>query len=149
LVNSLVQNVNPILRNILAVIAGFVAGQIVNMSIIVNSGFVIAPPEGAIMTTTEGVKEAMARFEAKHFLMPFLAHALGTLTGGCVAALIAASHKMLFALVIGGLFLALGITMISMVGGPAWFITCDLGLAFLPMAWIGGKIGSKMTANTG
>src|SRR5690606_40560173 len=57
---------------------------IVNMSIIMISGSIIPPPEGADTTTTEGLKAAMHLFEPKHFLLPFLAHALGTLVGAFV-----------------------------------------------------------------
>ena len=138
-----------ILRNILAVIVGLVVGSVVNMGIVMASGFIIPPPEGVDMQTTEGLKEAMKILEPKHFLMPFLAHALGTLVGASVAALIAASYKKGLAFVIGGLFFALGSLMISMVGGPLWFIACDLILAYLPMAWIGGTFGAKMTAKPG
>ena len=43
----------------------------------------------------------MHLFEPKHFLFPFLAHALGTFAGAWLAAFIAASYKMRFALGIG------------------------------------------------
>ncbi|WP_347173668.1 hypothetical protein [Polaribacter uvawellassae] len=45
---------NSTLRNILAVIAGLVIGSIVNMGIIMISGSVIPPPNGADATTMEG-----------------------------------------------------------------------------------------------
>jgi hypothetical protein len=67
------------------------------MSIIMISGSVIPPPEGADLTTLEGLKSAMHLFQPKHFIMPFLAHALGTLTGAYFAAFIAATHKFKFA----------------------------------------------------
>lgn len=137
---------NPVLRNVLAVLAGLAVAYIVNMGIILASSSVIPPPDGADMTTAEGIREAMPRLQPKHFLMPFLAHALGTLAGGWTAALTAATHKMGFALAIGAVFLGLGIVMINLVGGPAWFIACDLILAFLPMAWIGGKLALWMTS---
>ncbi len=60
---------NPILRNILAVIAGVIVGGIVNMSIVMISGTVIAPPEGVDVTTTEGLKASMHLFEPKHYIM--------------------------------------------------------------------------------
>ena len=43
------------------------------------SSSLIPPPEGADVTTLEGLKTSMHLFQPKHFLMPFLAHALGTL----------------------------------------------------------------------
>ena len=39
--------------------------------------------------------------------------------------------------------------MVVMVGGPAWFIACDLVLAYVPMAWLGGRLGIAMTRGSG
>ena len=139
---------NPIVRNVLALIAGFIVASIVNMSLVMSSGLVAPPPPGADMTTTEGIRAAMPRMQPIHFLMPFLAHALGTLAGAMTAAAIAASHKTKFALAIGVVYLLAGITMATTVGGPAWFIASDLALAYLPMAWLGAKIGIAMTGRT-
>jgi len=134
---------NPIIRKILAVIAGGVVGSVVNMGIIMISGSVIPPPEGADITTMEGLKASMHLFEPRHFLMPFLAHALGTFAGALLAALIAANHKMLFALVIGVFFLAGGIGNVFMLASPVWFTIVDLAGAYFPMAWIAGKLVAK------
>jgi hypothetical protein len=136
---------NSVLRNVLAVIAGLVAASLVNMALVKASGLVVAPPPGADMMTAEGIRVAMPRMTPLHFLMPFLAHALGTLAGALVVAVIAATHKMKLALVIGIIFLVGGIVAVSMVGGPLWFILCDLVLAYIPMAWLGGRIGTAMT----
>jgi hypothetical protein len=136
---------SPILKNILAVIAGFVAGSIVNMGLIMISSSIIPPPIGVDVTTTEGLKAALPLFEPKHFLFPFLAHALGTLVGAFVAAKIAATQKFMMALIIGGLFLLGGIANIILLPSPLWFTVVDLGLAYLPMAWIGGKLATKST----
>ncbi len=131
---------NPILRNILAVIAGAILGGVVNMGIITVSGSIIPPPEGADISTTEGLKESIHLFKPINYLMPFFAHALGTLVGAFLAAKIAASHKMTFALVIGFFFLIGGISMVFMVPSPTWFNVLDLIIAYIPMAWIGGKL---------
>lgn len=58
---------NPNLKNILAVVTGAVIGSVVNMSIITMSGSVIPPPEGADVTTMEGLKASMHLFQPKHF----------------------------------------------------------------------------------
>ena len=131
---------NPILRNIIAVIAGVIFGGAVNMGIIMISGSIIPPPEGADLTTTEGLKAAMHLFQPKHFIMPFLAHALGTFAGAIVAGLIAANHKIKFALGIGVFFLAGGIYMTLMLPSPTWFTILDLVGAYIPMAYIAGKL---------
>lgn len=134
---------NNTLRNILAVIAGLVVGSFVNMGIVTLGGQVIPPPEGADLTTMEGLKASMHLMQPQHFLMPFLAHALGTLAGAVVAALIAVKNKMLLALIIGFFFLGGGIINIIMLPSPLWFTLVDLVLAYLPMAWLGAKLAGR------
>jgi hypothetical protein len=96
------------------------------MGIIMISGFVIPPPDGADVTTMEGLQEAMHLFEPKHFLMPFLAHALGTFIGAVLVAKIAANHKMKFALAIRCFFLIGGIINVILLPSPVWFTLTDL-----------------------
>jgi hypothetical protein len=134
---------NPILKNILAVIAGIIFGSIVNMGIIAISGSIIPPPNGADVTTTEGLKATMHLFQPKHFILPFLAHALGTFAGAFLAAIIAANHKVKFALGIGVFFLAGGIATIFMLPSPTWFTVLDLVGAYIPMAYFAGKLVKK------
>jgi len=134
---------NPKVKNILAAVAGVIIGSIVNMCIIMISGTVIPPPEGADISTTEGLKASMHLFQPKHYIMPFLAHALGTLVGAMVAAVMATNYKMRFALGVGFWFLLGGTAMVFMIPSPTWFNVLDLGLAYLPMAYIGGKMVSK------
>lgn len=134
---------NSILRNILAVLIGVVVGGFVNMGIIMISGSIIPPPEGVDMTTTEGLIAAADLLEPIHYLMPFLAHALGAFVGALIAGLIAATHKMTFALSIGLVFLVGGIMMVLSVPSPTWFIIIDLVFAYIPMAYIAGKLTTK------
>ncbi len=128
------------LRNILGIMAGLVLGSIVNMAFVTISASVVAPPPGADMTTVEGLTAAMPRMEAKHFVFPFLAHALGTLVAASVAARVAASHKMPIALGIGCTFLVGGVAASTMIPAPGWFIALDLIAAYLPMAWLAAKL---------
>ena len=132
----------PIVKNIIAVIAGFILGSIINMSLITVSGSIIPAPNGADVTTLEGLTATIHLFEPKHFLFPFLAHALGTLGGAFVAAKIAANHKLKFAMSIGFLFLAGGIANIMMLPSPLWFTLVDLVGAYLPMAFVGFRLAS-------
>lgn len=133
-----------ILRNILAVIAGVIIGGVVNMAIVMISGSIVSPPEGADMTTTEGIKAAMPLMELKHFIMPFLAHAIGTLVGAFIAALIAINHQLNMARIVGVFFLIGGIMMVVQIPStPLWFKIVDIGLAYIPMACIGGRLVAK------
>lgn len=128
-----------ILRNILAIVAGLVIGSIVNWSIIEISGNFITPPPGVNMTTEEGLKAGMSLLQPKHFIFPFLAHAIGTFVGAYIAARIA-SKKILFAMIIGVVFLSGGIWMVVILPSPIWFIVVDLLGAYLPVAYFAGKI---------
>ncbi|MBM3907239.1 MAG: hypothetical protein FJ363_04065 [Gemmatimonadetes bacterium] len=134
----------PIARNILAVLCGLVLGSVVNMGLITISGRVIPPPAGVDVTTMEGLKAALPLFEPRHFLFPFLAHALGTLVGALIAAALAASRHATFAFVVGACFLVGGVANVMMLPSPAWFNAVDLVFAYLPMAWVGARIAGRV-----
>ncbi len=134
------ERMSPVIKNILAVIAGIAVGGFVNSAIIGISGSVIPPPEGVDPSDMESLKANMHLFEARHFIMPFLAHAVGTLVGAAIAAAIAATNKMKIALGIGAFFLLGGIAAVFLLPSPTWFIVVDLIGAYFPMAWLGGKL---------
>ena len=111
--------------------------------------FVIPFPEGADVSTMEGLRESMKLFTPGNFLFPFLGHALGTLVGAFIAAKIAVSHRMKFAIAIGVCFLIGGFMMVYLCGGPVWFIASDLLLAYIPMGYLGGVLaGGKRQSIT-
>lgn len=134
----------PILRNILAVVMGIIIGSMVNMALIMISDSVIPPPAGADIHTTEGLKASMHLFQPKHFIFPFLAHAIGTLVGACLTTWIANSNTLRFAFIIAAFFLVGGIASIFMLPSPIWYMVVDLVFAYIPMAYCGGKLGLKL-----
>ncbi len=125
------------LKALLAVVAGLVVGSVVNMGLIMLSGHVIPPPAGADVTTSEGLKASLHLFEPRHFLFPFLAHALGTLVGAYVAAKIASKSGWVPAMAVGAMFFIGGVISARMLPAPTWFIAADLLLAYFPFAWLG------------
>ena len=129
-----------VLRLVLAVVAGLVVGSLVNMGLILVSGGIIPPPEGADTTTVEGLKASIHLFEPRHFLFPFLAHALGTLAGAVVATLLTPGRTPGPAYAVGVLFLLAGIANVVMLPAPVWFSAVDLLLAYLPAAWLGHRL---------
>lgn len=134
---------HPLVRNIAAIVAGIILGSCVNMGIIVISGSIIPPPKGADISTMEGLKTSMHLFKPIHFLMPFLAHALGTLVGAWTAAKVVLSHQIKFAFGIGIVFLIVGIVNVFMLPSPLWFTLLDLILAYIPMAYLGWRIAER------
>ncbi|MEM7185202.1 MAG: hypothetical protein AAF466_00980 [Bacteroidota bacterium] len=135
---------NPILRNILAVVGGWLGGSVVNMGL-VQAGHALFPIEGVDTSDMTALAEVMPTLDFKYFIFPFLAHALGTFAGAAIAAVIAANRKMTFALVIGALFLIGGILVNYAIPGPTWFTIADIVLAYVPMAWLGGKLGISLS----
>ena len=135
---------NSKIRNVLAVIVGLIAGSVVNMGLVMVGAQIIPPPAGVDVTNVESIKASIHLFESKHFIVPFLAHALGTLVGAYVTVIIAAAYRLTLGLVIGVLFLLGGITNAFMLPSPAWFVVVDLAGAYIPMAWIGTKLTKKV-----
>jgi hypothetical protein len=133
-----------LLRNVLAILAGIAVGGAVNMAVITLSPSLIPPPSGVDVNSAESLGKAMHLFEPRHFVMPFLAHAIGTLAGALVAYLIAASRKVPIAHVIGAVFLCGGVAASFMIPAPAWFIALDLLAAYVPMAWLACRLGARM-----
>jgi len=131
---------HPIIRNILAFIAGLILANIVNMCLIILGNNLIPAPEGADISSTEGLQETMHLLQPQNYLFPFLAHALGSFTGGFIIAKFAATNKMTLAMAFGILYLCFGLYMIAVVPAPTWLSVLDGFLAYLPMTYIGAKL---------
>lgn len=132
---------HPLVRNIVAVVVGIVVGGLVNGSIIAVSGKVIPLPQGIDPNNAESLKNGIHLLKAQHFLMPFLAHAMGTFTGALLTAIIAANYKLRLALVVGIFYLLGGVAACFMIPAPIWFMVADLVLAYIPTALAAGKLG--------
>lgn len=137
---------NTIIKNILAVVLGWIGGSIINMGLI-KIGHILLPIAGIDPNDMKALAEVMPTLEFKYFIFPFLAHALGTFSGAIITGLLAVSHKMKFSMGIGVLFLLGGILVNFMIPGPTWFAVTDIVFAYLPMAWLGGKLAGKLTKN--
>lgn len=132
---------NPILRNVLSVVAAIFVGMGVNMGIIMIGSALVPPPAGVDVNDMQSIVDNIHLYQPKHFLVPFFAHALGTLASGFLVVKLAVSHKMKFALGMGVLFLFFGIMAVNMIPAPMWFNILDLVVAYIPMAFLGGRLG--------
>lgn len=138
-----------VVKLILAIVLGLVLGGVANMALVLVGPLVIAPPPGADMATAEGISAAMPLLEPRHFLFPFLAHAVGTLVGAFIAARLSPSRKGIAALIVGLAFLAGGVMAARMIPAPTWFIALDLIGAYLPCAWLGYWLARPRQAAAG
>lgn len=137
---------NPILRNIIAVLIGAIAGGFVNMQI-VELGYSVFPLGDFNKNDFDAFISAMENAGNEHYLFPFLAHALGTFVGAALTSLFGASHQFRLSIIIGIFFLIGGIAANLMIPGPLWFSIMDILLAYIPMAWIGHILASKYVLN--
>lgn len=133
-----------LLRNAIALIAGIAIGAAVNTALIMLSPSLIPPPAGVDVNNAHSLRASIHLFEPRHFLMPFAAHALGTFAGALAAWLLGASYQSTLAWAVGAVFLIGGIAASLMIPAPGWFIAVDLLLAYLPMAWLAARVGSRM-----
>ena len=133
-----------ILINLFALLIGLFSGAIVNGAIINISNDIIPPPPGTNLKTMEGLIHAMTLMEPKHFIMPFLAHVLGTFTGAISCCFIAKSHQLILSLSIGLSFFIGGFIMVLQLPTPLWFDLVDLTFAYFPMAYLGYWIVSNL-----
>ncbi|MCT4559888.1 MAG: hypothetical protein N4A41_00785 [Crocinitomicaceae bacterium] len=135
---------NKNLRTVLAIVLGWVIGGVVNMSI-VDMGMVVYPIEGLDPNDMDALAAMIPNLEPKFFVFPFLAHALGTFFGAFIAYLIATQKRMRAAWIIGGLFFIGGIMVNFLLPGNWKFTILDLVFAYFPFAFLGGKLGAKIS----
>jgi len=125
-----------IIKNILVVLGGCLFGSAVNMGLIIAGNQLIPFDDGMNPMNAN-------MWEIKYFLFPFLAHAMGTLSGAFIAAKFSASYHMVLAICIGIFFLLGGISMVFIMPAPVWFTVADLSLAYIPMGWFGWKLSGQ------
>lgn len=104
---------------------------------------IVPYPEGVNVTDLESIKASVHLYEAKHWVLPLLAHAIGTLVGAYIVTKFAATHHKKLALGVGVLFLIGGIMNIASLQPPIWFCVIDLIFAYIPMALLGYKLANK------
>ena len=134
------------LRGALAVLLGVVVGSAVNMGIVIVGGELIPLPAGIDPARAESLAEHADLLEPRHFVAPWLAHALGTFAGAAVAALVAARHALWFGIGIGAFFELGGIAAATMIPAPLAFLVLDLSLAYLPMGALAGWLVGRYHA---
>lgn len=132
-----------ILRSVLAVIAGVLAGGVV-VAVIQNisSGMYSLPP-GVDISTPEALGRAMTLLPIGAFLMVLLSYAVGSGVGGFVAARIAPRAPVGHALVVGGLLMVRGLTNLTVFPHPTWFVVVNVS-EFLLFAWMGAWLATRL-----
>ena len=135
---------SPLVRNIFAMLAGLLAGGLVNMALVTIGPVLVPPPAGVDMTNMDSLAQSMDLMGPQHFVFPLLAHALGTLVGATVTFAMAGRNSHFLAFGVGVFFLIGGISAARMIPAPTWFVVVDLVFAYLPMAWLATVLGTRL-----
>ena len=125
------------LRFVFVVIACFLGG-LLNYAIVIFGYAIIPPPAGFDMSTEAGFAAALQHFEPAHFIMPFLAHTIGTLVSAYIATKMLGTASAW--ILPSALFLVGGAMMIAEYPGPMWFNILDLALAYFPAGYVGYRM---------
>ena len=128
----------PVLRSVLAVIAGLIVASVVMMAVEFINGHHLYPELGNAamgLTDPEQIRAVMAKAPAGAFVVVLIGWILGSFSGGFVAAKV--DKTMRVAIVTGLLLTVLGILNNLMLPPPAWFWASVI--VFLPSAWLGGR----------
>jgi hypothetical protein len=129
---------HPLLRAVLAVIAGLVVGQVVNGGLGFLGLLIYPMPPGVGWKDHEAIAEWLGAAPPVFWLLPIFAHQFGCFVGAWVAEKLA-PRSVGPALAIGFLFLTGGILNLFSIPHPLWFAIVDLAL-YLPSAWLGAKL---------
>ena len=134
------------LRKILAVVIGLIAGGIFNMALVQVSNMVYPLPDGVDPNNFEQFR---AHVEANGLatgalIIVLIAHAGGSLVSGLVCGLIAKNAWYAAAVALGLVWTAGGITMLFLLPSPPWFAAVDV-LSYVPCAILGVIIGGAIT----
>ncbi|MCH9654320.1 MAG: hypothetical protein K0U86_18725 [Planctomycetes bacterium] len=136
------------IRNIMAVVIGIIAGSAFNMAIVTVSHGMYPLPEGIDPNDFDAFK---AHVEAHGMptgalIMVLLAHAGGSFVSGFVCGLIAKRAWYAAAIGLGILWTCGGIAMLMMLPSPIWFAVTDVAL-YIPAAiagvWLGGALTGR------
>lgn len=133
-------------RKILAVVIGIVAGSAINMAI-VSASHVVYPLPAEIDPNDFEAFQAHVKahgLPTGALIMVLAAHAGGSLVSGFVCGLIAMRSWYAAAIGLGLLWTCGGVAMLLMLPSPIWFAMADVVL-YVPAALLGVRLGGALT----
>ena len=141
------------LRNVIAVIIGLVAGMALNMGILQISYLAYPIPEGLDINDPAQLQDYLDTLPATAFLIAMLAHLAQSFGGGWVAARLGSSRPMLLAMIVGSALTGVVLRGLTFVHGNLHLgDLLHLGLVAFPVllhlggAWVAGIMEQKRRA---
>lgn len=130
------------LRDLIAVVLGMLAGMAVNMSLVLLSMFLYPMPKGVGFDDSEAMSAYFATIPATGFLIVLAAHLGQSFFGGLVAALLSSDRPRAMALIIGVLSLIAGVSNLIDLPLPAWMWIEVPG--YLLVAWLAASLAIRL-----
>jgi len=131
-------------RSILAIFLGVLAGSFTVYLIELPGMIMYSPPPGTDVSDNEAMKKHLASLPTVALAGVGLAWTIGPLVGAWLAASIARRAFLVHGLVVGAIFLAMDLIMLSMIPHPIWLAAVGI-VAPLISAWIGASLAARMT----
>jgi hypothetical protein len=137
----------PMIRKIMALVVGIVAGGAFNMAIVTASHAAFPLPEGIDPNDFAALKAHVVAhgMPTGALIMVLVAHAGGSLVSGFVCGLIARRSWYVAGIGLGILWTCGGIAMLMMLPAPTWFAVADVVL-YVPAALLGVRLGGALMA---
>jgi hypothetical protein len=129
------------LKNVSAILFGLITGfVIIRLVEFINHS--LYPPPLDLFTDKDAIKAYVEQLPIGAKLMVIAGWALGSFGGAYVATMIEKSNSPVFPLIVGGLFMIMGIMNMLVIPRPIWFWGLSM-LAFIPMAYAGFSLAAK------
>ncbi len=119
-------------------------GSLANGLIITVGPLIIEYPPGVSFATEASTIQSMKLLEPIHLMIPLVAHAIGTFISAFLMAVYIKKPNLKIAFIISLLYLIAGIYMVFLIPAPLWFDILDLTFAYIPMGYLGAKLGVKI-----
>ena len=131
------------LRNILALMAGIIAG-VAAIGVIQWLNFqLFPPPPGLDPEMPEDVARILQQVSPWAIVLLEVSYVAGALASGFVAARLARPRPMALALTMGAVFTLFNIANLLQIPHPLWLAVLTTA-TFLPLAWLGGRLALGM-----
>ena len=128
---------NPLVRQILGVIAGVVVGGLVVFLVEFAGHSLFPPPPGTDLTNPEDVKRLMSLLPAGAFVMVLFGWFLGSLAGAWTANRIARTS--IAGWIVAALFILLTAYNFTVIPHPMWMMAAGVVIP-LVSAWIASRV---------
>jgi len=134
---------HPVVRSILAVIAGMLIAFVLIAVVQLIGMRVYPPPPGMDPTDIESMKAMRTQVPLGALLFVLLSYTVGSVAGGWLAALIGPAAKMTHAMTVAALLFGAGLMNLMTIPHPAWF-----WVASSLVYWLGAWSGAQAAGGT-